>query len=248
MGSPPGEPCREAGKVKETRHQVTLDHGLEVGTAEVTQGEFKARMAYNPSRFMDCGADCPVEQVSWHEAAAYCRQLSLTEGQPACYECQGVASEVRCAVPGELAGDIAACKGYRLPTEAEWEYVYRAGTETALYNGAVTACADDAGAAAIGWYLGNSDNRTHPVRGKQPNAWGLYDLPGNVWEWCHDWFVEDLGAAPVFNPSGPATGTSRALRGSSWVDEAGHLRAADRFGRAPELGTSNVGIRCVRTR
>jgi formylglycine-generating enzyme required for sulfatase activity len=226
---------------------VTITLPFRLGTTEVTQQQFRERRGYNPSRFASCGESCPVEQVSWHEAAAYCNALSAAEKLPPCYTCTGSAQEVRCSESSGHAGRIHTCPGYRLPTEAEWEYAYRAGTTTAFYNGPIgTRCDEDPRASEIGWYQSNSGGQPHPVGRKKGNAWGLLDLPGNVWEWCHDGFVEDLGSSPATDPQGAAQSPSRVLRGSSWLDGAGHLRAADRFGYPPAGRNSNIGFRCAR--
>jgi formylglycine-generating enzyme required for sulfatase activity len=148
------------------------------------------------------------------------------------------------------SGDPYQCAGYRLPTEAEWEYAYRAGTTTAFYNGAITQTGTsplDPNLDAIGWYRGNSGNTTHPDAQKAPNAWKLNDMSGNVWEWCWDW----LGASPasaVTDPLGPASGTSKTLRGGSYGNEASWARAATRaFAYRPDHADPTLGFRLART-
>ena len=144
--------------------------------------------------------------------------------------------------------NIYDCPGYRLPTEAEWEYAYRAGTTTAFYNGPITNCdGSDAKANAIGWYDANSGATTHPVGQKQANDWGLYDMAGNVWEWCHDWWQTSLGSSAVTDPVGSGT-DSRTARGGSCTFRAGALRAAERyFGFPPDFQFRTIGFRCART-
>lgn len=129
---------------------------------------------------------------------------------------------------------------YRLPTEAEWEYAARAGT-TAEYYGDLDA---------IAWYGPNSGNQTHPVGEKEPNAWGLYDTHGNVWEWCQDWYADDdyeqLGKRPAVDPRGPATGEYRVVRGGSWYKYLWFLRVSSRLGVRPASRYPHIGFRCVR--
>jgi formylglycine-generating enzyme required for sulfatase activity len=251
MGSPAEEPCRESmiGK-KETQHSVTLTRAFELLKTEVTQGQFQTEMGYAPSSFKSCGADCPVETVTWHEAAAFCNALSVKTNQAKCYACSGTGSNVSCAVAAAYSGaKIYTCPGYRLPTEAEWEYAYRAGTTTALYNGPITSCSgSDPGAGAIGWYTWNAGFKPHPVASKKANDWGLYDMAGNVWEWCHDLYQIDLGSGPQTDPWGPTLGASRAGRGGSWINNAGGLRAAGRGLWPPGTPSNFLGFRCARTK
>ena len=244
MGSPTGESCRYSN---ETPHDVTLTHPFWIQTTEVTQGAFKSLMGYSPSDFYICGADCPVESVSWHEAVAYCNALSAKIGASQCYACTGSGSSSTCSEATAFGGsNVYLCPGYRLPTDAEWEYAYRSGTQTAFYNGPITACASDPKADQIGWYSKNC-GETQPVGQKQASAWGLHDMAGNVFEWCHDWFQKDLGPSTATDPWGPATGTARALRGGSWYGLAQDMRAANRKSMPPTSLGYDVGFRCVRT-
>jgi len=141
-----------------------------------------------------------------------------------------------------------SCRGFRLPTEAEWEYAARAGSLTSTYNGNVPAgytCNADAVLTPIAWYCGNSGNRTQPVRQKQANAWGLYDMLGNVWEWTHDWYGAYGGAAT--DPVGPSTGSSRVIRGGSWGNGAARCRAAFRIDFDPGGRYGYLGFRPARS-
>lgn len=251
MGSPTDEPCRNSD---EGQHQVTLTHDFEMQSTEVTGGQFLALLGYNPSQ-KSCGSTCPAETVSWHEAAAYCNALSKAAGKTECYGCVGSGASVTCEEAAAYSGQsVYQCPGYRLPTEAEWEYAYRAGTTTAYYNGGndglmcTTSSTTDANADKVGWYSANSSSTTHPVKGKLPNAWGLYDLPGNVWEWCHDWYQSSVGSGPATDPWGAAPGSVRVVRGGSWNYEAENLRAAARSSTSPTYRSHRLGLRCVRTR
>jgi formylglycine-generating enzyme required for sulfatase activity len=215
MGSPANESGRDSDEVQ---HQVTLSRDFWLKATEVTQGEWRALMGSNPSRFSACGDACPVEQVSWSDAVDYVNALSRSVGLAECYGGSG----------WDRTFVGLSCRGFRLPTEAEWEYAARAGTTGERYGPL----------DAIAWYEGNSGGRTQPVRGKQANAWGLYDMIGNVWEWTHDWYGAYGGAAT--DPVGPGTGSFRVDRGGGYGRGGGYTdgvaascRAAQRsFGSA----------------
>jgi len=188
-------------------HRVRITRGFQIGRYEVTQEQWQAVMDSNPSRFQ--GATLPVECVSWNDVRGFLQRLN-----------------------GRNDGFR-----YRLPTEAEWEYAARAGTEYKY-----------AGASALGdvaWYSGNSGSRTHPVGQKRPNAWGLYDMLGNVSEWCQDWYG-GYSSAAANNPTGPSSGFDRVLRGGSWDSMAMYARVSVRSRNIPGLWYSFLGLRCVR--
>ena len=178
-----------------------------------------------------------VGKVSWKDAVHYVNRLQSQQGLAPCYD------EDR----NFLGLD---CPGYRLPTEAEWEYAARAGTQTALYTGVntQTECNPmDPNLNLAGWYCGNAGRTTHPVGLKQVNAWGLYDMHGNVYEWGQDWFG-DYPAGAAVNPLGPAAGGNRVLRGGSWDDSTEYARAADRrTSTGPDIRNDNFGFRPARS-
>ncbi|MFH1131399.1 MAG: formylglycine-generating enzyme family protein [Pseudomonadota bacterium] len=278
MGSPSAEACRDSDEIQ---REVTLTRSFEISSTETTQGQFKYLMGFNTSYYSSsgagdpCGDSCPVEHVSWHVAVAYCNALSTQKGLTQCYankgnnafcnedaDCDpdGVCIKNACVkydVTTEYNGttkDIYNCPGYRLPTEAEWEYAYRAGTTTPYYNGEndPTKCdtceEKDTKLDAIAWYCGDCGEITYPVGQKQPNAWGLFDMAGSVYEWCHDWGAVDLAPGSATDPWGPFTGTERALRGGSYREPAGVLRAAKRQFSPPTQHFYDRGFRVVKTK
>ena len=218
----------------ETEHSVTLTHDYFVGVTEVTQGQFQAVMGYNPASFTDCGADCPVEEVSWYESAAYANAMSDAGGLSQCYTCTGDGSSVEC----DVAGNPYDCTGYRLLTEAEWEGAARCGTDL-LYAGS-----DDI--FDVGWISDNSGDTTHTVAGLAPNACGLYDMSGNVWEWTQDWY-DDYGSGAATDPAGPEWGSLRVVRGGDWGSGAGYAAVSGRGGGYPAGAGNGVGFRLGRS-
>ena len=222
MGSPEDEEGRRDGEIL---HEVRITRPFELGRTPVTQGLWMSVMGDNPSRFE--GDHRPVETVSWLDTVRFCNALSEREGLRPAYRIDGQ----------EVSWDRSA-DGFRLPTEAEWEYAARAG-ERHLYAGS-----DDLDAVA--WWGQNSGKETHPVGQKQSNAWGLHDLSGNVWEWCWDWF-DGYPTEPVVDPVGPDTGSLRVFRGGSWWNGDPHiLRAAARLRSVPSGRGGFVGFRLAR--
>jgi len=247
MGSPGGELCRNSAN--ETQHTVTLTRAFWISTTEVTQAQFTAVLGYNPASKTSCLATCAVESVSWHQAAAYCNALSDQAKLAACYSCSGSGASVSCASASAYGqGKIYDCPGFRLPTDAEWEYAYRAKTTTALYNGAVTNCKTDVNGTKIAWYTDNAGGTPHGVAGLTPNAWGLHDMAGNVFEWCHDWYVTNLGSGADTDPWGGLSGSFHVLRGGAWGYPSEALRAAYRSPNATGVKAQFTGLRCVRTK
>jgi formylglycine-generating enzyme len=203
-------------------------------TTEVTQESFQAIMGRNPAKSV--GPEKPVERVSWLAAVQFCNMRSTKEGLKPCYDLK--AETPQC--------DFAA-NGYRLPTEAEWEYAARAGTTTRWSFGNNPAELNE-----FGWSKANSEKTTHPVKQKQPNPWGLYDMYGNVAEWCNDFYSDayDPKADPT-NPRGPASGTERVMRGGSFAAAEDVCRSSARQGQTPVFadtcfGSESFGFRCVR--
>ena len=175
------------------------------------------------------GEDNPVTCVSWNDAVRFCNWLSEKEGRKPSYK-----------IKGESVTWDRNADGYRLPTEAEWEYACRAGTTTRFFAG------DSEGAlGGVGWYFDNSGFKTHPVGKKAPNAWDLYDMHGNVWEWCWDWHG-DYPSTAVTDPAGPVRGSYRVFRGGSWNYYARFCRSADRNYARPADRRSFVGLRLLR--
>jgi formylglycine-generating enzyme required for sulfatase activity len=217
-------------------HKVSVEAFL-MDRCEMTQERFLALAAGNPliggdpSHFK--GPTRPVEMIRWDIAALLCNERSRLEGLEPCYDAEGNCN--------------FAVNGYRLPTEAEWEYACRAGS-TARY-----AFGDDARALdAHAWYGGNAGKETHPVARRKPNAWGLYDMYGNVAEWCNDRYAKDYYAkSPADDPHGPAEGKEFVLRGGAWSSSAESCRSAFRAAEEPGVADAcfardAVGFRCVR--
>ncbi len=222
---------RTAGADERPPHKVWVDTFL-MDRTEVTQGDYKQRVLADPAHFK--GDKLPVEMVNWGDAALYCNARSKAEGLTPCYD------------PNTAKCDFAA-DGYRLPTEAEWEYACRAGT-----SGDYPFGSDPRPLADQAWFKDNSAKRTHPVGEKAPNPWGLFDMLGNVAEWCND--IYDKGyyaASPERNPTGPAEGKQYVLRGGAWNSIGQACRSAARLGEAPGMqdacfARDAIGFRCVR--
>jgi len=210
-----GSPLDEAGRgVDEVQHYVMLSKPFYVSTTTVTQEQYAAVMGDNPSDAK--GMKLPVETVTWEEAAEFCRRLSIRTG-----------------------------RNIRLPTEAQWEYACRAGTTTPFNTG--RKLPRDRANYAMTSYPGNRRNAnaegaTVPVGSFKPNPWGLYDMHGNVWQWCSDWYG-DYPAGNAIDPKGSDKGASRVLRGGTWRSNPCRCRSARRQECAPDVRDNGVGFR-----
>jgi len=230
-------------------HTVTVS-SFYMDTTLVTQGDYLTLRGYNPSQYTGDTRN-PVEQVTWFDAVLYCNARSKRDGKDTVYSYTAVARDsVWCNNLSGLNADFTK-NGYRLPTEAEWEYACRAGTTTDYYWGGNYPPMTSADSAALNnhavWY-GDAPNGTQRVATKQPNPFGLYDMGGNVWEWCYDWSA-DYTASSQTNPVGPDTGTLRVLRGGAWLYDCYFVRASFRLSYYPDYQFSPyiyLGFRCVR--
>lgn len=220
MGSPDDEVGRYLDK-ETPQTENTLTQVYWISKYEVTQGEFEALMGFNPSRFRILeDPQLPVESVTWFSALEYCQKLTQNERE---------------------TGRLTEAFEYRLPTEAEWAYATRAGTTTRFSYG------DDPFYEALhehAWYKGNSRLQPHPVGEKAPNPWGLYDVHGNVFEWCMDWF-DNLPGGSLTDSWGPEDGYDRVVRGGYWDSSPAFCRSALRVHHPPEARLAFIGFRIV---
>jgi formylglycine-generating enzyme required for sulfatase activity len=218
MGCSKGD--TECSVDEKPQHKVKITKSFYIGRFEVTQGQWKKVMGNNPSHFANCAEECPVEQVSWNDIQDYIGKLCEREKQ-------------------------SPCK-YRLPTEAEWEYAARAGVSTRSPTGGSKYYWGDTINDAYLWYVNNSGNATHPVGKKKPNAWELYDMSGNVWEWVGDWYDSSYYKnSPSADPKGGNSGGCRSLRGGSWIGSAKSCRFSYRNFNIPVNRNSYHGFRLV---
>ena len=255
MGSPKTEPGR---RPDETSHRVQIARPLLLGKYEVTQTQFEKVMTSRPSGFREPGMDTkkeptderdfPVEQVSWYDAVEFCNRLSKRDGFETCY----TLSDLKFKGKSIISAKVIANKGngYRLPTEAEWEYACRAGTTTPYYFGVrntgkqsnvkASKRKGSYGILSKGW---KDKNRTTPVGSYPANTWGLHDMLGNVAEWVDDWYDKDYGR----NSTSRVSGRHRVLRGGSWLLTESHARSASRYYHTPDERKNYVGFRVART-
>jgi len=229
-----------AGREDEALRTVRLSAFL-LDSVPVTQKRWNALMDTNPSGHLDC-PNCPVENVTWFEAVEYCNRLSKREGLDTVYSWTGKTMQGARVVG---LADIFCHNdrnGYRLPTEAEIEYATRAGT-TGTYPWGNDSLAYD----PYAWVFTNSNGKTHPVAAKLPNAWGLYDMVGNVWQWGNDWYGLQYNLADTVNPSGAATGDQRVRKGGAYSFTVLYTTSANRGWLYPEKSIVDIGFRVARS-
>jgi len=246
MGSPANEPGY--GNAEE-RRQVTVS-GFYMGKYEVTQKEYQEIMETNPSYYK--GDNLPVECVSWYDAVEYCNKRSQKEGLTPAYIIDKNQSDPNNESRDDTVKWIVKWRknanGYRLPTAAEWEYACRAGTTTP-FNTGNNITTDQANYDGSQPYNNNAKGNVRqnmtPVGSFASNAWGLYDMHGNAWEWCWDWYGR-YADGPLTDPVGAVSGADRVMRGGSWRSSAEFLRSAYRNRFYPDLRNRDVGFRLVR--
>ncbi|MCK6573812.1 bifunctional serine/threonine-protein kinase/formylglycine-generating enzyme family protein [Myxococcota bacterium] len=227
MGSPEDEPGRYGD---ERLHRQRLTRPFLIAATPVTQAQYEAVTHANPSKFGGkSNGRHPVEQLSWDDAIQYCNTLSALEGR-----------EEAWSKAGDRWVRVPNAEGYTLPTETQWEWACRACTRTAYWSGPA-----ESDLAAVGWYGQNSGGKTHPVgETNRPNPWGLHDMHGLVSEWTADWYA-DYPEPDSDDYAGPESGVLRVIRGGSWSNLAGDVRAALRVGRRPDIKGRDLGFRVV---
>jgi len=228
------------------RHRVRITKPYYLGMHEVTQGQQEKLMGTEPWRdksYATANSSHGVSYVCWYDAVEFCNTLSEQEGLRPCYRLSSIERENDGTIDSAEVAPVSSGTGYRLPTEAQWEYACRAGTTTRFCFGD-----DESKLGDYAWFDHNANDvdeeYAHPVGQKKANAWGLYDMHGNVWEWCDDWYDEDYYEdSPVDDPSGPTTGAYRVFRGGGWRYGARYCRSASRGRNTPGGRSRYLGFR-----
>ncbi|MBN1593296.1 MAG: formylglycine-generating enzyme family protein [Candidatus Coatesbacteria bacterium] len=239
-----GSPDYEEGRWDQEGPQRTVNiSAFLMSETEITEKQWEDVVGWNHC-YHKRGDNYPVEYVTWYDCLSFCNKLSEADGYTNCYTMTGIVYTGSHITSADVTWDQDA-NGYRLPTEAEWEYACRAGTTTRFYTGD-----SDGDLGGAGWYMDNSGSQKHEVRQKAANAWGLYDMHGNVYEWCWDWYSFGYYGDrpdPDSDPTGPDSGTHRISRGGSWDYIARYCRSACRVNLAPDsLYYGVLGFRVVR--